>query len=261
MNLKSHLILYSNMADTVPESLIKLCETHPNRTFKVAQASNERGSAIDTQDQTPRWNLTTHSIQPRHPLAAWMWLNDPLFRMSPEQLRQRMILDATTEWQTRCATLDFPRTLSKKKALEGFGAQKPELQQAKAAMIAIERYNQDNPLLWILWNEKDKTVTFLDDRAFPREGGYKQIWILREPLWDRLWDAGSWTSQDLVSWIQSQEENGFNVEWPLIPATETVKSMAAQYEKAGFSASGLSRDVLRQKLSRSIAIRKLCSEI
>ena len=50
-------------------------------------------------------------------------------------------------------------------------------------------------------------------------------------------------------------------EWPLIPATETVKSMAAQYEKAGFSASGLSRDVLRQKLSRSIAIRKLCSEI
>jgi hypothetical protein len=166
-------------------------------------------------------------------------------------------LDATTEWQTRCATLDFPRTFSKKKALEGFGAQKPDLQQAKAAMIAIERYNQDNPLLWILWNEKDKTVKFLDDRAFPREGGYKQIWIIREPLWDRLWDAGSWTSGDLVSWIQSQEDKGFDVEWPLIPATETVKSMAAQYEKAGFSASGLSRDTLRQRLSRTLAIKKL----
>jgi hypothetical protein len=169
------------MADTVPESLIQLCETHPDRTFRVGNTtkkSQTTGSALDTQDQTPRWNLTTHTIQPRHPLAAWLWLNDPLFRVSPEQLRQRMILDATTEWQVRCANLDFPRNLSKKKALEGFGALKPDAQQAKAAMIAIERYSQDNPLLWILWNETDKTVKFLDDKAFPREGGYKQIWIL-----------------------------------------------------------------------------------
>ena len=248
------------MTDTVPESLIQLCETHPDRTFRVGNTtkkSQTTGSALDTQDQTPRWNLTTHTIQPRHPLAAWLWLNDPLFRVSPEQLRQRMILDATTEWQVRCANLDFPRTLSKKKALEGFGALKPDAQQAKAAMIAIERYSQDNPLLWILWNETDKTVKFLDDKAFPREGGYKQIWILREPMWDRLWDASGWSSGELVSWIEAQENKSFKVEWPLLPSSETQKVMAAQYERMGFSAGGLSKEDLRQRLSRAIAIRKL----
>lgn len=252
------------MADTVPEGLIQLCETHPDRTFKVgyskkklADKGQQVGSAMDTQDQTPRWNLTTHSIQPRHPLAAYMWLNDPLFRVSPEQLRLRMILDATTEWQVRCSNLDFPRILSKKKALEGFGALKPEPQQAKAAMIAIERYSQDNPLLWILLNETDKTVKFLDDKAFPREGGYKQIWIMREPMWDRLWDASAWSSGELVSWIQDQEAKSFTVDWPLLPASETQKAMALQYTKMGFSPTGLSKEDLRNRLSRAIAIRKL----
>jgi hypothetical protein len=168
-----------------------------------------------------------------------------------------MILDATTEWQVRCANLDFPRNLSKKKALEGFGALKPDAQQAKAAMIAIERYSQDNPLLWILWNEADKTVKFLDDKAFPREGGYKQIWILREPMWDRLWDASGWSSGELVSWIEAQENKSFKVEWPLLPSSETQKVMATQYERMGFSAGGLSKEDLRQRLSRAIAILKL----
>ena len=251
------------MVDTVPESLIQLCETHPDRAFKVGRPSSTHasgageGRAMDTQDQTPRWNLTTHSIQPRHPLAAWLWLNDPLFRVSPDQLRQRMLLDAITEWQIRCSTLDFPRTLSKKKALEGFGSLKPDLQQAKAAMIAIERYNQDNPLLWVLWNEVDKTLQFLDDKAFPRDGGYRQIWIIRAPTWDRLWDASAWSSRDLVKWIETQEDRSFTVEWPLLPSSETQKAMAAQYEKMGFSSARLSKEVLRQKLSRAVAILKL----
>ena len=252
------------MTSTVPLSLIQLCETHPDRAFKVGKSVHEApneitGGAADTQEQAPRWNLITHSIQPRHPLGVWMWRNDPLFRVSPEQLRQRMILDATTEWQMRCANLDFPRVLSKKKALEGFGALKPEEQQAKAAMIAMERYSQDNPLLWILFNETDKTVKFLDDKAFPREGGYKQIWILREPMWDRFWDASDWSSRELVSWLERQEDFKFKVEWPLIPATETQKAMAAQYTQMGHNAMGLSRDELRQRLSRAIAIRKLAS--
>jgi len=244
----------------VPPSLIQLCETHLDRSFKVGKTGTDTGAgaAIDTQEQAPRWNLITHSIQPRHPIGAWMWLNDPLFRVSPDQLRQRMVLDATTEWQTRCANLDFPRTLSKKKALEGFGSLRPEAQQAKAAMIAIERYSQDNPLLWILFNETDKTIKFLDDKAFPREGGYKQIWIMREPMWDRLWDASGWSSMELVLWLQKQEEK-FTVEWPLVPATDTQKAMAAEYTKMGHNPMGLSRDVLRQKLSRAIAIRKLSS--
>jgi len=205
----------------------------------------------------PKWNLTTHSIQPRHPLAAWMWLNDPLFRVSPDQLRQRLILDATTEWQERCANLDFPRVLSKKKALEGLGALKPDLTQARAAMIAMERYTQENPLLWILWNEEEKKVSFLDDKAFPREGGYKQIWIMREPMWDRLWDASSWSSKDLVSWIQKQEEDSFAVQWPLEPATATMKTMATEYEVLNFAAKGLSKDELRKRLGRAKAIKAL----
>jgi hypothetical protein len=186
-----------------------------------------------------------------------MWLKDSLFRVSPDALRQRLILDATTEWQERCSTLDFPRILSKKKALEGFGSQKPEIQQAKAAMIAMERYTQDNPLLWILYNEKEKKVSFLDDKAFPREGGYKQIWILREPYWDSLWDASEWSSDTLVQWLEEQEEHGFKVEWPLEPATATMKTMAAEYEAMQHRAAGLSKDVLRQKLGRAKAMRKL----
>lgn len=243
----------------IPESLIQICETHQDRTFYVGSKKGIRneGTAADTQQYGNRWNLTTHTIYPRHPLSAWLWLNDPLFRVSPDPLRQRMILDATTEWQERCSTLDFPRVLSKKKALEGFGALRPELSQAKAAMIAIERYSQDNPLLWILWNEEAKTVSFLDDKTFPREGGYKQIWIMREPMWDRLWDASSWSSGDLVSWIQKQEESGFKVEWPLEPSTSTAKAMASEYNTMGFSSAGLSKDVLRQKLGRAKAIRIL----
>ena len=247
-----------NMSDAVPESLIQICETHQDRSFHVGRKNKtSAGRAASTQDQMPRWNLTTHTIEPRHPIGAWLWLNDPLFRVSPDQLRQRMVLDATTEWQQRCSTLDFPRVLSKKKALEGFGALKPDSQQAKAAMIAIERYSQENPLLWILWNEEAKTVSFLDDRAFPREGGYKQIWIMREPMWDRLWDAGTWTSGDLVSWLQSQEEKSFKVVWPMEPTTATIKAMAAEYEKMGFSAFGWNKESLRQKLGRAKAIRSL----
>jgi hypothetical protein len=242
----------------IPKSLIQICETHSDGTFKVGRSkTSAKGSVADAQDQAPKWNLTTHSISPRHPLAAWMWLKDPLFRVSPDQLRQRLMLDATTEWQERCSSLDFPRVYSKKKALEGFGSQRPDLQQAKAAMIAMERYTQDNPLLWILYNDKDKTISFLDDKIFPREGGYKQIWILRDPTWDRLWDACIWSGGELVSWLQKQEEDGFNVEWPLEPPTATMKAMSAEYEAMNHSAKGLSKDDLRKKLGRAKALRKL----
>jgi len=246
----------------VPESLIQICETHQDNTFHVGKKkkAGTAGTAGDVQDQTPKWNLMTHSISPRHPLAAWMWLKDPLFRVAPEPLRQRLILDATTEWQERCATLDFPRILSKKKALEGFGATKPDLQQAKAAMIAMERYAHDTPLLWILVNDQTKTVSFLDDKTFPREGGYKQIWILREPMWDRLWDAGEWSSDSLVKWIQEQEEAEYKVEWPMEPATATIKAMAAEYETLHQCSKGLSKDALRQKLGRAKAIHKLLAK-
>ena len=242
----------------VPESLIQLCETHQDRTFHVGKKYTGANSA-DTQEQTPKWGLITHSIQPRHPLAAWMWLNDPLFRVSPDPLRQRMLLDATTEWQERCATLDFPRVLGRKKALEGFGATRPEPLQAKAAMIAMERYSHDEPLLWILFNDKEgeKKISFLDDKTFPREGGYKHIWIIREPGWDRLWDASAWSSDDLVSWLQKKEALSFKIEWPLVPATETQKAMSAEYSAMGFAIIGLSKDTLRQRLSRAKAIRKL----
>jgi hypothetical protein len=244
----------------VPQSLIQICETHQDRSFYVGRAKKSKhssGSGADTQDQMPKWNLTTHSIQPRHPLTAWMWLNDPLFRVAPEQLRQRLILDSITEWQERCSSLDFPRILSRKKALEGLGALKPDLTQARAAMIAMERYTQENPLLWILWNDQEKKVSLLDDKAFPREGGYKQIWIMREPMWDRLWDASTWTSGDLVSWLQKQEDDSFKVDWPLEPATNTVKAMATEYTGMNFSAAGLSKEALREKLGRAKAIRKL----
>ena len=243
----------------IPESLIQICETHQDRTFSVGSKKGVRneGIAADTQEHGNRWNLTTHTIQPRHPLSAWLWLNDPLFRVSPDPLRQRMILEATTEWQERCSTLAFPRVLSKKKALEGFGALKPDLSQAKAAMIAMERYSHDNPLLWILWNEGSKKMSFLDDKVFPREGGYKQIWIMREPMGDRLWDASEWSSEDLALWIQKQEDMGFKVEWPLEPTTATLKGMAAEYNGMGFSAAGLSKDTLREKLGRVKAIHVL----
>lgn len=240
----------------IPESLIQICETHQDRSFHVGRKGKKEGSGADTQGQMPKWDLTTHSIQPQHPLTAWLWLNDPLFRVAPDQLRQRLILDATTEWQERCANLDFPRILNRKKALEGLGALKPELMQARAAMIAMERYSQDSPLLWILWNDEEKKVSFLDDKLFPRDGGYKQIWIIREPTWDRLWDASSWSSADLVSWIQKEEET-FKVEWPLEPAASTLKSMASEYSSLNYSPVGLSKDQLRFKLGRTKAIRKL----
>jgi hypothetical protein len=248
----------TDIVNALPKSLIQICETHSDGTFQVARPKT-KGSVADAQDQIPKWNLTTHSISPRHPLAAWMWLKDPLFRVSPDPLRQRLILDATTEWQERCSSIDFPRVYSKKKALEGFGTQKPELQQAKAAMIAMERYTHDNPLLWVLYNDREKTISFLDDKVFPREGGYKQIWILREPTWDRLWDANIWSSQELASWLEKQEAAGFKVDWPLEPATSTVKAMAAEYEKLQLNSTGLSKDELRHKLGRAKAIMKLVS--
>jgi hypothetical protein len=238
------------------DSLIQLCESHKEGTFNVTP-TKKQSSVADAQDQMPKWNLMTHSISPRHPLAAWMWFKDPLFRVSPEPLRQRLILDATTEWQQRCSNLDFPRVLSKKKALEGFGSQKPDALQAKATMIAIERYSQDNPLLWILFNDEAKTIKFLDDKAFPREGGYKQIWIMREPMWDRLWDATEWTSLDLTQWLEKQEGYGFNVEWPMEPSTATMKDMASKYESMGLNSRGLSKDDLRKKLGRAKAISQL----
>ena len=107
-----------------------------------------------------------------------------------------------------------------------------------------------------MYNDKDKTVSFLDDKVFPRDGGYKQIWILREPFWDKLWDT-AWSSNELVNWIQSQEALGFKVEWPLEPATATMKAMATEYEAMNHSAKGLSKDELRQKLGRAKAMRKL----
>ena len=103
-------------------------------------------------------------------------------------------------------------------------------------------------------------MSFLDDKVFPRQGGYKQIWIMREPMWDRLWDASDWSSADLVQWIQKQEETGFKVEWPLEPNTATLKGMAAEYNTMGFSAAGLSKDTLREKLGRAKAIRVLSQE-
>lgn len=248
----------TDISHALPKSLIQICETHSDGTFQVGRRNTGiKATVADAQDQAPKWNLMTHSISPRHPLTAWMWLKDPLFRVSPEPLRQRLMLDATTEWQERCSSLDFPRVYSKKKALEGFGAVKPDLQQAKAAMIAMERYTQDNPLLWVLFNDKDKTIAFLDDKVFPREGGYKQIWIMREPTWDRLWDACSWTGAQLVSWLEKQEEAGFKVDWPLEPATSTVKAMAAEYEAMHHRAFGLSKDELRHKLGRAKALRKM----
>jgi hypothetical protein len=168
-----------------------------------------------------------------------------------------MYLDAVTEWQQRCSTLDFPRNFGRKKALEGLGTTRPDLSQAKAVLYAMERYSHDEPILWILWNDEEKKVEFLDDKAFPKADGYKHIWILREPKWDKLWDASAWTSMELVQWIQAQEKAGFKVAWPVEPATATQKALAAEYEKMGFSAGGLSKDELRHKVGRGKAIAAL----
>jgi len=258
MSLKFQKVLLSKMSlPQVPLELIQICETHPDRSFTVT--SKLMTNSLDNiQDQMPRWNLMTHTLQTRHPIATWLWLTDPLFRVSPESLRDRIILESITEWQVRCATLDFPRAYSKKKALEGFGSMKPDLLQAKATMIAMERYMHDTPLLWILLNEKDKTLSFLDDKVFPKEGGYKHIWIIREPFWDRLWDASEWSSNALVAWLQEQEKY-MTVHWPLIPATESMTSMSSEYAGMGFTVKGLTRDELRKRLSRAKAIRKLLS--
>jgi hypothetical protein len=246
-----------------PETLIQLCETHPDREYTVQRAL-DRGWRVagqvapaDAQDQLPKWGLQTSTLSPRHPLAAWLWLHDPIYRVSPGPLRQRMYLDAVTEWQQRCGSLEFPRIFSRKKALEGFGTQRPDSSQAKAVLYAMERYLHDEPTLWILWNDEDKKVEFLDEKAFPKADGYKHIWILREPKWDKLWDASKWSNLDLVQWIQSQEKAGFKVAWPVEPSTATQKGLAAEYEKMGFSAGGLSKDELRHKVGRGKAIASL----
>jgi hypothetical protein len=170
-----------------------------------------------------------------------------------------MFLDAVTEWQIRAANLDFPRIYSRKKACEGLGALRLDSIQARAVLYAMERYAGEERILWILWNDEEKRVSFLDDKAFPRPEGYTSIWILREPKLDRLWDASAWSGGDLVQWIQGQEKAGFKVEWPMEPTSATVKSLAAEYEKMGFSAGGLSKDELRLKVGRTKVIRALCA--
>lgn len=245
----------------IPESLIQLCEAHPDRTFHVQKRSaGSNAAAADTQGDLPKWSLPTHNIQPHHPLAVWMWMKDPMYRVSPPPLRQRMFLDTVTEWQIRTANLDFPRIYSRKKACEGLGALRIDSIQAKAVLYAMERYAGEERILWILWNDEEKKVSFLDDKAFPRSEGYTSIWILREPKWDRLWDASAWGGGELVQWIQGQEKAGFKVEWPMEPTSATVKSLAAEYEKMGFSASGLSKDELRLKVGRTKVIRALCAD-
>lgn len=244
----------------IPDSLIQLCETHPDRNFQVQREKTRtagQASLADTQDQLPKWNLPTHSIQPRHPLAAWLWLHDPIYRVSPAPLRQRMFLEAMTEWQIRCATLDFPRVFSRKKALEGIGANRPDEIQAKAVLYAMERYKSDEPVLWVLWNDEKKSVSFLDEKKFPKVT-YKHIWIIREGKWDRLWDASQWKGAHLASWLQDQEKAGFHVEWPAQSSATTQKAMASEYEKLGFIAAGLSKDELHKRLARTQCIRTLC---
>lgn len=247
--------------ESIPESLIQLCEAHPDRTFHVHKESRgkDQVGTADTQEQLPKWGLVTYSLQPRHPLAAWLWLKDPMFRVSPSQLRQRMFLDAVTEWQVRCDQLDFPRTFSRKKANEGFGTMRPDIIQVKSVLFAMERWSHEEAILWILWNDEEKKLAFLDDKKFPRADGYKNIWILREPRWDRLWDASNWKPRELVQWLQEQEKAGFKVEWPLEPSSTTQKILASEYERLGFSAAGLSKDELRLKVGRTKAIKALCA--
>ena len=247
---------------TIPESLIQLCETHPDRAFHVLRekkVNDQHTSSSDIQDQLPKWGIHTYSIQPYHPLAAWLWLHDTLYRVSPGALRQRIFLEATTEWQIRCSTIDFPRIYSRKKALEGFGSQRLDDIQAKSVLIAMERWMHDEPTLWILWNDEKKAISFVDEKAFPKASGYKHIWIIRETKWDRLWDASEWTSQALVLWLQEQEEIGFKVGWPMEPSSATLKSLAADYESLGFSGKGVSKDDLRLKVGRGKAIKTLVS--
>jgi hypothetical protein len=248
------------MASIVPQSLIQLCTSHPDRTFSVDK-SHKRGiqnQALDTQDKAPRWGLTTYTLEPRHPLSIWLTFKDPLYRVSPPPLRQRLLLDATTEWQQRCDTLDFPRNYGRKKALEGFGSIKPERDQARAALIAMERYvSADQALLWILWNDTNKKLSFLDDKAFPRESGYTTIWIMREPMMDQVWDASTWTPSHLVQWIEDQERQGFDVEWPQPHPSTSVKTLTAEYTEMGLNPAGLSKDELRKKVGRAKAIKVL----
>jgi hypothetical protein len=248
------------MASVVPQSLIQLCTSHPDRTFSVDK-SHKRGiqnQALDTQDKAPRWGLTTYTLEPRHPLSIWLTFKDPLYRVSPPPLRQRLMLDATTEWQQRCETLDFPRNYGRKKALEGFGSIKPERDQARAALIAMERYvSADQALLWILWNDTNKKLSFLDDKAFPRDTGYTTIWIMREPMMDQVWDASTWSPSHLVQWIQDQERAGFDVEWPQPHPSTSVKTLSTEYTAMGLNPAGLSKDDLRKKVGRAKAIKVL----
>uniref|UniRef100_A0A6C0LQ93 Uncharacterized protein n=1 Tax=viral metagenome TaxID=1070528 RepID=A0A6C0LQ93_9ZZZZ len=248
------------MASVVPQSLIQLCTSHPDRTFSVDKShkSGIQNQALDTQDKAPRWGLTTYTLEPRHPLSIWLTFKDPLYRVSPPPLRQRLLLDATTEWQQRCETLDFPRNYGRKKALEGFGSIKPERDQARAALIAMERYvSADQALLWILWNDTNKKLSFLDDKAFPRETGYTTIWIMREPMMDQVWDASTWSPSHLVQWIQDQERAGFDVEWPQPHPSTSVKTLSAEYTAMGLNPAGLSKDDLRKKVGRAKAIKVL----
>jgi hypothetical protein len=57
--------------------------------------------------------------------------------------------------------------------------------------------------------------------------------------------------------LEKQEAAGFKVDWPLEPATSTVKTMAAEYEAMRLTSTGLSKDELRHKLGRAKAIMKL----
>jgi hypothetical protein len=246
----------ATLTPEVPSSLIQICETHPDREFQVSKKGSSSPTLSEVQELMPRWNLSTYTIPIHHPLAIWLWFTDMLFRGSPDTLRQRIFLEQITEWQKRCSTLDFPRTFSKKKAIEGLCSMKPDLTQAKAVMIAMERYMYDTPILWILLNEKDKKISFLDDKSFPKEGGYTHKWIVREPYWDRAWDASDWSSEQLTDWLQQQEAK-MTIVWTPVLATETYTSMVNEFEQLGVPVNNLSKTELRDKLSRIRCIRKL----
>jgi hypothetical protein len=122
----------------------------------------------------------------------------------------------------------------------------------------MERYvSADQALLWILWNDTNKKLSFLDDKAFPRDTGYTTIWIMREPMMDQVWDASTWSPSHLVQWIQDQERAGFDVEWPQPHPSTSVKTLTAEYTAMGLNPAGLSKDDLRKKVGRAKAIKVL----
>jgi hypothetical protein len=107
---------------------------------------------------------------------------------------------------------------------------------------------------WILFNEKEKKISFLDDKSFPKEDGYTHKWIVREPYWDRVWDASDWSSEQLTDWLQQQEAK-MTIAWTPVLPTETLTSMVMEFEQLGVPVNNLSKTELRDKLSRIRCIR------